>query len=100
MKRKKENILNNKNINRSNVVKSENFKKNKISIIKKIKFNQKYFFIINFILLENIFILLPKRICYRKYYIEIKVNKEGSNQILSNEYRGTLPSKIYFNILN
>ena len=42
MKCQKENILNNKNINRSNVVKSENFKKNKISIIKKIKFNQKY----------------------------------------------------------
>ena len=100
MKCQKENILNNKNINRSNVVKSENFKKNKISIIKKIKFNQKYSCIINFILLEIILILLPERICYRKYYIEIKVNKEGSNQILSNEYRGTLPSKIYVNVLN
>ena len=100
MKCQKENILNNKNINRSNVVKSENFKKNKISIIKKIKFNLKYSCIINFILLEIILILLPERACYSQYYIEIKVNKEGSNQILSNEYRGTLPSKIYVNVFN
>ena len=62
--------------------------------IKNIKYNKGYSGIINFILFEIIFILLSKRISCEQHYVEIKVNKVGYNQILSDEYRGNLPKEI------
>ena len=48
MEKKKENISNNKNINLANIDKEKNFtKKVVIPNIKNIKFNQRYFGIIN-----------------------------------------------------
>ena len=64
--------------------------------IKKMKFKYKLF---NFILYEIFLILLSKiNISFGlEHYIEIKVNKKGNNQILSDKYVGTLPSEIYIN---
>ena len=51
--------------------------------------------IIKLILFSYIFILLPNEVMLlNKHYIEIKVNKEGYNQIISDEYIGILPDKI------
>ena len=90
-----------KEIDYAKMKRKENIKKNQnIPIIKKIRFNQRYSFIINFILFEFIFILLPKRICSDEHYIEITVNKAGYNQILSDEYEGILPSEVQVNDVN
>ena len=92
-----ENIFNNKNINiyRTNINKKENFNKIVfIPIIKKSIFIKKYSFIINFILIEIFFILLSIVICNEQHYVEIKVNKIGYIQIISDEYKGILPNKI------
>ena len=46
----------------------------------------------HFLLFSVILILLPKRLLsYYSYYIEIKVNQIGNNQILSDEYNGDYP---------
>ena len=90
-----------KEIDYAKMKRKENIKKNQnIPIIKKIRFNQRYSFIINFILFEFIFILLPKRIWSDEHYIEITVNKAGYNQILSDEYEGILPSEVQVNDVN
>jgi len=92
-----ENIFNNKNINiyRTNINKKENFNKIVfIPIIKKSIFIKKYSFIINFILIVIFFILLSIVICNEQHYVEIKVNKIGYIQIISDEYKGILPNKI------
>ena len=67
--------------------------------IEKIKYNQKHSKIINlflFILLEIILIILSRINRAFGLIIEIKVNKVGENQIISENYAGTLP-KIYIN---
>ena len=52
----------------------------------------------NLILFLLILILLPTQVFLtNEHYINIKVNKEGYNQILSNEYFGILPSKVLIN---
>ena len=83
---------------KSNTIK---FSKNKELIQKtqNIKFNQRHSKIINFILLENILIILFKNIANTSfnYSIEIRVNKLGENQIISNKYIGPLPSNILIN---
>ena len=90
-----------KEIDYAKMKRKENIKKNQnIPIIKKIRFNQRYSFIINFILFEFIFILLPKRIWSDEHYIEITVNKAGYNQILSDEYEGISPSEVQVNDVN
>ena len=48
-----------------------------------------------FILFEYILIFLPKLIFSN--YIEIKVNRIGTNQYLSNNYEGELPNYVYVN---
>ena len=54
--------------------------------------------IINLILFINILFLLPIIVlCKNEYNVEIKVNKEGYNQVLSDEFNGVLPSKIFVN---
>ena len=64
----------------------------------KIKFNQAHCNLFNIIFFEIFLILLLKiSICTKEYYIEIKVNKKGNIQILSDEYIGTLPSRVYIN---
>ena len=65
-----------------------------------IKYNQRHLSIINLILLEITLIILPKIDRAFEHWIEIKVNEIGENQILSDEYTGILPSKIYVNCLN
>ena len=90
-----------KEIDYAKMKRKENIKKNQnIPIIKKIRFNQRYSFIINFILFEFILILLPKRVWSDEHYIEITVNKAGYNQILSDEYEGISPSEVQVNILH
>ena len=90
-----------KEIDYAKMKRKENIKKNQnIPIIKKIRFNQRYSFIINFILFEFILILLPKRVWSDEHYIEITVNKAGYNQILSDEYEGILPSEVQVNDVN
>ena len=78
-------------------IKDKNIKKysfkNKVSIIKakQINFNKE----INILLLVFILILLPSKVSLLSdHYIKMKFNKVGYNQILSDEYRGMLPSKI------
>ena len=62
--------------------------------------NHIHYKILNFILLKIFLILLlsKKSSCAEhEHYVEIKVNKYGYNQILSDAYIGTLPSRIYIN---
>ena len=61
-----------------------------------IKASQKNSKVINFILFAIISILLPKTII-SKNYMEITVNQEGYNQIISDEYRDDLPTKVLVN---
>ena len=58
---------------------------------KSLKISKKYNKKNNFILFSIIVILLQKQLISSKY-IEIRVNKEGRNQILSDEYNGEYPS--------
>ena len=75
----------------------ENIKKiNIISKTKKVSLYQKYSKIINVTIFEFILILLPKTI-FSKNYMKIKVNKEGYNQIISDDYTDSLPSKVSVN---
>ena len=88
-----ENII----ISQAKYNKRENIKK--IGFIPKIsKFNksQTYSKMINIILFEVIFLLLPYLITANNL-IEIRVNKIGYNQIFSDEYEGDFPSKILIN---
>ena len=62
-----------------------------------IKLSNQYFPLINLILFELIFILLPKRILLDNPYIELKVISTGYQQILSEKYSGVRPSAIYVN---
>ena len=68
----------------------EKIKKSNISKIPKEKqLNHTYYKILNFILLKIFLILLlsKKSICeVQEHYVEIKVNKNGYNQILSDKY--------------
>ena len=72
--------------------------KNKELIQKKeqIKNNQRHSKIINLILFEITLIILSKINIAFGLTIQIKVNKIGANQIISDNYEGTLP-KIYIN---
>ena len=92
-------IINNKAIN-SNISNERNKKLN-ISKSKRenerINLNYKRLNIIIYISLIFIFLLLPNKVVLLKdHYIEIKINKIGYNQILSDEYEGALP----FTIIN
>ncbi len=57
------------------------------------KLSSEFYEIFNFILFYQILILLPKPIISN--YIELKVNQPGEQQILSDEFKGTPPSKYY-----
>ena len=59
--------------------------------------NNQNFSLINIILFELIFILLPKSILLDDPYIELKVKSTGYHQILSEKYSGLRPSAIYVN---
>ena len=65
---------------------------------RKIKLSQKYSKVINFILCEIIWILIPKTI-NAKNYMEITVSQKGYNQIISDKYMDDLPSKVLVNNL-
>ena len=52
---------------------------------------------INFILFWVIFMISPKYILSNEHFIKLKVNEIGYNQILSDDFKGTLPSVIYIN---
>ena len=65
--------------------------------IKSTYLNIQYFSLINIILFELIFILLPKSILLDDPYIELKVKSTGYHQILSEKYSGLRPSAIYVN---
>ena len=98
MKARNEIVLNKKNMNEINLNKKENFDKISLILINnKIKFVRRFSGLINVILFEIFFILLPKLICYEQPYVEIKVNSRGYNQIISNDYIGTMPRQIYIN---
>ena len=85
-------------MNEINLNKKENFDKISLILINnKIKFVRRFSGLINVILFEIFFILLPKLICYEQPYVEIKVNSRGYNQIISNDYIGTMPTQIYIN---
>ena len=85
-------------ISQANLNKSQNIKKIEfISKITRINLSQKYSKAINFILFEIIFLFLPNKIT-AKNLIEITVNNIGCNQIFGDEYTGSLPSKIIYNI--
>ena len=63
-----------------------------------INLNQGNSKIINLILIEIILIILIKgNLSIEQHYIDIKVNEEGNNQILSDKYEGAPPSKILIN---
>ena len=62
----------------------------------RIVYNQRHSKIINFILFEITLIIFSKINSAFGLTIEIKVNQEGENQIISDNYNGTLP-KIYIN---
>ena len=97
MRNKIDTVLEDKIINQANPDKVENIKK--IGFVQKINknnFKQKYSKAINFIFFEIIFSLLYKRIT-SFCSIKININKEGNNQIFSDEYIGPLPSNIYVN---
>ena len=57
--------------------------------------NLELYKIVHFVLFFLIFALLQKQVL--SYYIEIKVNQKGEQQIISNKYTGTLPSSSYVN---
>ena len=99
MDEKSKNVFDYTTINQINSNKKENLKKYKLTQrIKKINCNQGHLKIINYILFEIILIIiLPKINNIYDSWIEIKVNKIGDNQILSNEYNRNLPSLIYVN---
>ena len=92
-------IINNKIMN-SNISNEKNKKFNKIESKREKErknLNSKHLNIINYISLIFIFLLLPNKVVLiKEHYIEIKVNKIGYNQILSDEYEGVLP----FTIIN
>ena len=48
-----------------------------------------------FVLFLILFFSQNRRCLGQEHYIEIKVNKKGDNQILSDEYIGTPPSETY-----
>ena len=99
MENKKDIISEDKIINLANQYQVKNITKNGFiqKVFKKNIF-QKYSKMINFILLEIIFLLLPK-IIISEYSMDIKVNKIGYNQIFSDEYIGQFPSNILVNEL-
>ena len=70
-------------------------------LIKNIKNNiyAKSSYLFNIIIIQFFLILLPKKILSENYpyYITLKVNKEGYNQIISSSYTGTLPSIFFIN---
>ena len=79
----KEKFANNDNNDNSNKI----IKKDEIFKIQKIKINQVHCNLFNIIFFEIFLILLLKiSRCSGAYYIEIKVNKEGDNQIISDDY--------------
>ena len=87
------------NINKLDEKKKDNSRQSElIQKFQKVKLNHIYSKIINIILFEIIFISLIKgRHLSYEHYIEINVYKAGYNQIISDEYRGTLPSKVLIN---
>ena len=73
---------------------------NKSSSINKLrmcKVKTKYSYITNFLLFNIIFFSFLKKNMISCGYIEIQVNKEGLNQIISDEYTGNLPYRVYIN---
>ena len=79
----------------SNLIKEPN-KKESSKIITNSIIKYKNSIIISHIIFQLFIILsLPKKVF--EHYIMIKVNKEGYNQILSNEYKGPFPDSIYVN---
>ena len=89
------NVFGYKKINQIYLITKRNLKIKEL--IQKTKYNQRYSKIINFILFEITLITLPKTNRAFEPWIEIKVNKRGNNQILSDKYIGNLPSEIYIN---
>ena len=52
--------------------------------------------IINFFMIIFFLLILPKEVFVsEEHYIEIRVNKKGENKILSDEYKGILPLKVF-----
>ena len=99
MKDNADSIINEKKMSQTNKNKKESIKKiNLIQKIEKLNLSQKQSKIINFILIEIISILLPKAI-FSKNFMEIKVNKMGYNQIISDDYNDTRPSRVIVNNL-
>ena len=83
--------------NKKNLITNKPFK-NKELIQKKyqIKYNQRHSKIINLILFEITLIILSKINGAFGVTIQIKVNQVGDNQVISDNYEGTLP-EIYYN---
>ena len=70
-------------------------KSEKYNMIMKSNFKNKYSNIINFILFNIILFSFLKKI--ESTYIYIEVNGYGLHQILSDDYIGELPNKVYIN---
>ena len=98
MKFKHKNVFDYRKINQINLNINGIFQ-NKMLIQnkRKNKNNQRHSKIINFILIEITLTILSKINGAFGYIIEIKVNQEGENQIISEKYNGALPDKIYVN---
>ena len=90
------NVFDYKKIKQINATPKESFKNKELIQKMRKQYNQKHSKIINVILFEIILIILPKINRLFECWIQIKVNRDGENQILSNEYIGVKPS-IYIN---
>ena len=72
-------------------------KNSSINKLRMCKVKTKYSYITNFLLFNIIFFSFLKKNMISCGYIEIQVNKEGLNQIISDEYTGNLTYKVYIN---
>ena len=88
-------VIDYKKLNQINSLAKRSFK-NRESIQNAQKYNLRHSKIINFILIEITLIILSKTNRAFDCPIEIRVNKIGNNQIISDKYKGNLP-KIYIN---
>ena len=72
-------------------------KNSSINKLRMCKVKTKYSYITNFLLFNIIFFSFLKKNMISCGYLEIQVNKEGPNQIISNDYEGNLPYRVYIN---
>ena len=84
--------MSNKNPKKDSIFSADNsFNHKKVIQFHKIHFSSKFNNIAKYLLLLLVFNLFPNNFSDDKCHIELKVNKDGYNQILSNEYTPNFP---------